>query len=154
MRSAVRWLLFVMAAVLLGLQLVITAFGLKELWLVAVPRPLLWLEILPGVLTEPGFWNVVLSSAECFLVAVVLAVLFLRPKAAWKLYLAPVLLMLASMALLAVYLVPELPEALRPVMVSGFAFAFLRSLVTLAALVLLARLGPAEHHRGGVSDHA
>lgn len=146
-RLIVRPVLFGLAVLLLLLQLLSGAYAVKDMWLVALARPDVGWDLLSAQLSVPGFWKVMLSSAECVALIVVLAGLFLRLGSAWKIYLVPAALTVAASGLTVSGLLPHVPAHLQSVLVRGVMMDLARGGLTLGLLYLLARLGRLQENR-------
>ncbi|MCK7612185.1 hypothetical protein [Roseibium sediminicola] len=132
------------ATALVLLQLVFTAYSVKEFWFAIPSNPSLMLRFVLQQLITLEVWAVLLSTSECLVLVVVLAMVYLKPGSAWKVYLAYAILDLVSLLLSYGIIQSHIPGHLLPVVLTGYGLSILRSGVTLAILFGIARLaGPA-----------
>lgn len=152
-RAALFGIAIAVVALLL-LQLVTTVFSIKDFWLVAVQKAALWRHVLLPQLISPGVWSILISTLECLVIVLVLTLVLLRPRKAWKIYLALVVLELISALLSFAALRPDMPDQLQSAVVLGYGYALLRMGLTLVLLLLLARLAAATSSTVEVENRA
>lgn len=128
------------ATALVLLQLVATVYSIKDFWLVAVRALSLWREIFVPQLKSAGIWSILLSTIECLVLVLVLALTLLRPRSVWKAYLASAALGLVSLQMSYGVLLAQVPEHLQSAVALGHAFSLLCTGLTLALLVAVAKL--------------
>lgn len=139
---------------LLFVQLLTTAFSIKDFWLVAVQNAAEWRHVLLPQLMSPGVWSILISTLECLVIVLVLTQVVLRPRKAWRAYLALVVLELISAFLSFAVLRPDIPDQLQSAVLLGYGYALLRMGLTLVLLLLLARLAAATSSTVEVENRA
>ncbi|ASP33120.1 hypothetical protein [Labrenzia sp. VG12] len=152
-RAALLGVAIAVVALLL-LQLVTTVFSIKDFWLVAVQSAAVWRHVLLPQLMSPGVWSILISTLECLVILLVLTLVVLRPRKAWKIYLALVVLELISALLSFAALRPDMPDQLQSAVILGYGYALLRMGLTLVLLLLLARLAAATSSTVEVENRA
>lgn len=137
-RWVVRGVILTLVVCLLLIQLFPEVYSVKDFWLVSVPSTSFWSGLFPRILSEPGLWKLLVTSAEGAAMIVVLVLVVLRPVAAWKAYLVCVGLTAVSAVLFFTFFLPNMPNRTMPMILAGSLYSMFRYGVTLALLYALA----------------
>ena len=137
-RWVIRGMILTLVICLLLIQLFPEIYAVKDFWLVTVPSGALWGSFLSRLLSEPGLWKLLVTSAEGASMIVVLFLVVLRPLIAWKAYLVCVALTAVSAILFFTYVLPAMPNSTLLMVLAGSLYSSFRYGVTLALLYALA----------------
>ena len=153
-RWVIRGMILTLVICLLLIQLFPEIYAVKDFWLVTVPSGALWGTFLSRLLSEPGLWKLLVTSAEGASMIVVLFLVVFRPLIAWKAYLVCVALTAVSAILFFTYVLPAMPNSTLLMVLIGSLYSSFRYGVTLALLYALALTSDTAPTNRQLSAHA